>query len=493
MKAKLLHIARTAPLFLVLLPLFFMLHGLNENFVPDLTNVALKQTLFYAVAGFLMTILLVVVFRSLKKAALFSFFLLLFNFFFGSAHDLAKKTFGLESFFVKYGFIIALAAIAFLCLAIWLKRTKREFPRTFVFLNLLFLLLAVFEIVTVLPKLAQKDPYHPPALSSQFKNCDSCAKPDVYVIIADEYAGDKELKEVFSIDNSEFENELRTRGFHIAPNTSSNYNATVYSMAALFNMGYVELNGNGFVTQQDMLLCRSIIKQSNTGLFFKDRGYETHNFSFFELEGKPKAVNNYYFPPKRKIFLSQTFISRFRKEVSYNFFSKKKKEAVEKNDYNNDETVDRLTRELAAKKTANPKFVYTHFTRPHHPYYVDRNGQPSQQDSLKGFDRIKKEYTEHLLYTNKRLLSLVDHIKNSSATPPVILLASDHGFRQFIGQGEKPYYFMNLCAAYLPNGQYSGFYDGMSPVNTFRVILNTAFGQQLPLLKDSSVFLVEKQ
>ncbi|HUR65654.1 MAG TPA: hypothetical protein VMZ03_04830, partial [Chitinophagaceae bacterium] len=110
MKAKLLHIARTAPVFLVLLPLFFMLHGLNENFVPDLTRTALIQTLLYSIAGIIMTAIFVLVFGSVKKAALFSFFLLLFNFFFGAAHDLAKKTFGLQVFFVKYGFILALAA-----------------------------------------------------------------------------------------------------------------------------------------------------------------------------------------------------------------------------------------------------------------------------------------------------------------------------------------------------------------------------------------------
>ncbi|HUR65945.1 MAG TPA: sulfatase-like hydrolase/transferase, partial [Chitinophagaceae bacterium] len=375
----------------------------------------------------------------------------------------------------------------------WLRRANREFGRTFAFLNLLFLLLAVLEVINLLPRVTKNDPYHPPPLAAQFMNCDSCSRPDIYVIIADEYAGQKELREVFSFDNSEFENELQSRGFHIVSNTNSNYNATVYSMASLFNMGYIDLTGNGLVSQQDMLLCRSIISNSNTGYFFKERGYEMHNFSFFEVEGRPKAVNNYYFPPKRKLFLSQTFISRFRKEVSYNFFSKKKKEAVENNDHTNDETVDKLTKALAARKTTKPKFVYTHFTRPHHPYYVDRNGHPfPKTDSLKGFDLTKKLYTEQLLYTNKRLIELIDVIKKTSATPPIILLASDHGFRQFTGQGDKPYYFMNFCAVFFPNGQYANFYEGMSPVNTFRVILNTTFGQQLPLLKDSSVFLVEK-
>ena len=45
----------------------------------------------------------------------------------------------------------------------------------------------------------------------------------------------------------------------------------------------------------------------------------------------------------------------------------------------------------------------------------------------------------------------------------------------------------------MPDGNNSGFYDGMSNVNQFRVLLNSQFKQKLPLLKDSTNFLIEKQ
>ena len=124
---------------------------------------------------------------------------------------------------------------------------------------------------------------------------------------------------------------------------------------------------------------------------------------------------------------------------------------------------------------------------------MDRNGNPfSGTDSLPGFERIKFEYTEHLLYTNKRLLQLIDHIMQNIQQPPVILLASDHGFRQYMGETDKKYYFMNLCAVLLPGRKYEGFYEGMTTINIFRSILNSQFGQSLPMLKDSTSFLIEK-
>ena len=53
--------------------------------------------------------------------------------------------------------------------------------------------------------------------------------------------------------------------------------------------------------------------------------------------------------------------------------------------------------------------------------------------------------------------------------------------------------FSNLNAFYFPNKDYSRLYDSISPVNTFRVVLNTYFNAQLPLLKDSSIIVTEQK
>jgi len=107
------------------------------------------------------------------------------------------------------------------------------------------------------------------------------------------------------------------------------------------------------------------------------------------------------------------------------------------------------------------------------------------------FAMNKQGYIEYLQYSNKKLLSLVDFIRTNSSRPPVIIVMADHGFRQLPVDVDRKYHFMNLNAVYFPGGNYSGFYDGMSNVNQFRVILNTLFRQDLPLLKDSTSFLTE--
>ncbi len=43
-----------------------------------------------------------------------------------------------------------------------------------------------------------------------------------------------------------------------------------------------------------------------------------------------------------------------------------------------------------------------------------------------------------------------------------------------------------LNSIYFPDRQYVDFYEDITPVNTFRIIFNRNFGQNLPLLADIS-------
>ena len=154
--------------------------------------------------------------------------------------------------------------------------------------------------------------------------------------------------------------------------------------------------------------------------------------------------------------------------------------------------VDSLTRNIAIATTSFPKFVCVHLSLPHHPYFFDSNGNETPVDSLTDqFTMNKKAYIEYLQYSNNKLTALIDFIKKHSSRPAVIMLLADHGFRQFVENVDKKYHFMTMNAVYFPDSNYAAFYDGMSNVNQFRVTLNTIFGQQLPLLKDSTIFLTE--
>jgi len=242
MKNKLVYIICRWPLFLITLPFFYLLHRLNEIYAPGVTPVALRQALFYTAISFLLCLIFYLPLKNFRKTALVSLYLVAFNFFFGYLHDKAKGMLGSGSLLVRDSFIIPAVLVLLAAIVLWLRKTKREVGRSFTFLNVLFLVFITWELINLVPKWIKGNVYNPPPLASQFMRCDTCSKPDVYVIIVDEYAGRQELNEVFGFENNAFENELQSRGFHIVNNTTSNYNATVYSMASLFNMGYVDLS-----------------------------------------------------------------------------------------------------------------------------------------------------------------------------------------------------------------------------------------------------------
>jgi hypothetical protein len=480
------------PYFLLLLPVFFILHSLAENFAPVLLKTAILQVFFYSGIALALAVLFFLFLKNILKAALAAFFILSCNFFFGSFYDFLKTQFG-HSLLTKFSVLIPAMLLAIFLMTIYLKKSNRSFIRTARYLNLLLFLLILIDAGALAFKLINGKETSVTNLSGDLINCDTCAKPDIYLIIADEYAGNTELKDLFSFDNSVFENELKTRGFHIVNNSKSNYNATVYSMASLLNMDYIKnLVKPGVINHQDMLRSRGLIRKNNLVTFLTKNGYGIRNYSFFDLAAKKKIVRNYFYPTNQSLLTYQTFVNRFIYHFGARFASTQKIENFKKNDLYNNIKIDSLTRNIVSGNDTGPKFIYSHFNMPHHPYFFDSNGAEVPADKLTDeFALDKKAYINYLKYTNKKLLDLVDFIIKNSSRPVVISLLGDHGFRQLTNNAEPKYHFMTLNAIYFPNGNYSGFYDGMSNVNQFRVTLNSIFGQQLPLLKDSTSFLIE--
>ncbi|MBC7873364.1 MAG: sulfatase-like hydrolase/transferase [Ferruginibacter sp.] len=491
MKDKLLHIVRTKPIFLYLLPPFFVLHGFTENydFIP--AKDAFVLTCIYTGASLLFSLLCWLLYRNFIKANLAAFFIMGFQFFFGSIHDSLKKIFP-GSFITKYQFILPAAALLFIILLIVLKKRRSTLLKLTYYLNVLLLLLVLADTALLTSKvISKKKPSY--SLPAGFIACKNCPQPDVYFILADEYAGNTELKDLFRFDDSAFLHQLAGLGFHTIPESRSNYNYTPFSVASLLNMNYLDLEGNDR-TKPDLTYCYEAIRDNQLLRFLRFHDYDFYNYSVFDFEGQPARVRETFLPVKTRLITSQTFLSRFDKEIRFNFVyrwkSKKNLEILTYANKKNNENIYDLTWKLAGKKTTNPKFVYTHLMMPHYPYYFDRNGKEQPFENLLEGNQVNKAaYIEYLQYTNKELIKLVDHILQSSASPPLIVLMGDHGFRHFMQPVESKYYFLNLSSVYLPSGNYTGFSDSLTGVNLFRTVLNSAFGQRMPYLEDSTSYL----
>jgi len=151
-------------------------------------------------------------------------------------------------------------------------------------------------------------------------------------------------------------------------------------------------------------------------------------------------------------------------------------------------------REQSGKKADRPRFIYAHFNMPHFPFYYDEHFQLRPEKDLEADNdpRHVDSYAKYLPYTNQKLRELIDTIQKNTNRSAVIILMGDHGYRIKTADGDRSHYFKNLSAIYFPNGDYRLMTDSISTVNQFRAIFNSLYKQNLPLLRDSTIFLTDK-
>ncbi len=494
MKTKFFTLYFTKEYFLFLLPLFFALHGfvLHYPLVPFWDAVGIAGT--YTLLSFLLTVLFFLFVKSWRKAALISFSISCFQLCFGVLHD-GMKSVAPNSFISSYTFFVPFLLLLIISVSTAIIKSKKQFSKAVTYINVLLLLWLLIDGVQLIYKTAQSSATTnvPP---SQKALCDTCDTPDIYFIIADEYAGYHALKEVFGFDNSAFENDLRKRGFHVIDSSFSNYNYTPYSVASILNMDYL----SGITDQSNLLKNRNIsystITRNKTTQILTQWGYDIANLSVFDIADKGTPVDNQFFATRKKLITGQTFTQRFRRDIEFNFVTRFKiapllKKWVYSTNKINEELYQKTVTETT-NQNKKPRFIYTHLFMPHYPYYYRANGTKNTIETfIEGQQHRKREYLEYLQYSNKKFLNLIDVILKNSKQPPVIIFMGDHGFRHFSEPVDQRYHFQNLAAVYLPYKNYGSFYKGMSGVNMFRVIFNSTFQQNLPLLKDSSSFLRE--
>lgn len=489
------------PFFLVLLPVFFILHGYNEFF----GFFTLKFTTLHLTAVLLFTAILYltayVYFRSLKKTALFSFWFLLLLLTFGSVHDLLKKT--APGFFSSYTFLLPLILLAMIILIVRIKKSPLQFLRTFTFLNLVMIIFLLYEFADGIQRFiqVQKGSNLIDNRFTAFKNYKPLTavaeadKPDIYFLVFDGMPSTKAMKAAWNYDNSSLDSFLLKEHFFISHDSKSNYNLTVLSISSTLNMDYtppVDLAQDE--TKMYFKASASILKNSLTEILLKEdysiKQYQPVSFNNPDWKGGLFFTDMLYMH-----YFYQTLPGRIYRDLGWHFF-KRFKNAEET--YNNRNALAEtdlkqtlsLVKESCDTLQRKPQFIYAHFRLPHDPYIFDSTGKRKPgllTTKLKEEDQ-PKVFIEQVQFANLLIKDLTTHIKRNNKKNTVIIVEGDHGYRNIYGK--KGYMiFDNLLTIYYPDQDYKTLYPSISPVNSFRSVVNKFFHANLPILKDSSIFI----
>lgn len=487
------------PYFILLFPLFFVLHGYAEYYQFFQFRELLLFLLGISAASLILWLLFRWLLKSSINGALMSIYILAFYLLFGALFDFLKA-YSPFVFFFRYRTLVSGFLLIGIILFFYFRKRKKPLHQPVLFINILLLIYLAVDLGTIISKQVfhtKQQLIHNPNPGNGLIP-DSCTKPDIYFVVFDGYASTYALKEMFGYDNSEFDSLLMHRGYHLLPHSRSNYNATQVSMASMLNMDFVHwLDTAKRSTHADYVQAGIQIRDNEVMKFLERNGYETINFSTFDLYKNPSPVNQRWKTLNANMLAQSTFMARFTEEFHEQLISnatvRKWLPVFAYGDQmdNNEFCIDGTVRETAVQRN-KPRFVYTHIVAPHFPYYRDRNGRLRPRELLgnEGWETTPRNpYTDYVYYNNGVILQLLDTIRERTNNKAIVMLMSDHGFHLNTPPEKQHLMFNNQCAVYLPGKNYDQYYDSISNINQFRVLFNSIFSQHYPLLKDSSIMM----
>ena len=404
--------------------------------------------------------------------------------------------------------------IAILGVVTWrMLRLSYISPSLTRFLNVAFMAALVFPVgkisYTQLRALATRDEIQtalemPIPLSLE----GSIPLPDVYYIILDSYARDDVLEDTFGYDNTPFLSALEELGFVVAGQSRSNYAITRLSLPSSLNMNYIdELGIRLDPNAKDSARLDRISKSSIVRKAFESLGYQIVAFKTV-YDWTDWVDSDLYLSPHPvsmadaqafgglnsfELLLIQTSLGRAAIDTRVKLKDLFGVKILDPNEQHRDLILFALDRLGRMPEIPGPKFVFVHIMSPHPPYIFTADGGVAMQGGVFTLaDNYDEEsdvdfyegYRNQVVYLNSRVLEEIAKILANSDPLPIIVIQGDHG--AFHVSNDDRMKILN--AYYLPGGGQERLYDNISPVNTFRVILDLYFGGDLPLLEDSSYY-----
>jgi hypothetical protein len=423
--------------------------------------------------------------NKLKSAILLSLFLILF-FSYGHLYQLIERS-GFSanpktSLWI-YGVIFAIVMI--LCyrqINDW-KRATRGFN----LFGIALLAIPLFSVASVFFKSSQSLTGPVPNVPPQ----SIIGKPDIFYIILDGYPRRDVLQKLHQYNNSGLIEFLKQKNFNVLENSHSNYPGTSLSLASSLNFSYL----NDLIPQEEIRAgnqwyLKKLIDQNRTMEILRKQGYGTVAFDSGYFTTEIKNVDHFH--------ATGWFLSEFQEALLDTTPAWVILKNIGRYEIQRRRILYILDHLAEVKDPSRPLFVFAHVMALHPPYVFGPDGEERNEESSLQFWKDfgepsareqSQQYQDQLTFINKKVRAAVESILSKRTRPALIILQGDHG-SSFVPQEREAEFFHErfsiLNAILMPSE--NQLYDSMSPVNTFRVVLNSLFQTNLPLLEDRSFY-----
>ncbi len=442
----------------------------------------------------------IAIYRNIDKAAIFtSLFMVLFinyNIILKLTAQYTVLTQNITNIIVV-SFLLVLGTILFI--------TKKELDSVSFIIGFVFSGLIVMNIIMAIPDFIDSKKANEEIEVEQYARSTDF-RENIYYIIMDEYGGRENLEHYYNFDNSEFLGYLSERGFSVS-NTSHNYEGinTYDILPNLLNIDYVVNASNTVVSQYE--------KTTNPVLyrFFKEAGYNIkmiNHIKGLNSEGYDVIYESATFGTFANglhdidyYLLENSFVNYWVQNTNRSNSGDGENLAKEDiyKDYRNEiiKILD-LLEEQPSKKSDKPTFMICYLCFPHVPYVLTADGQPAEPKAA--YDCTDKQaYIGQLQYLNHRLEGIVDSIIENDPNA-IVVLQGDHGARNgyhLMYQYKKSEYNEKLESEMMENQLNCVYWgsaekkdiEGLSGLNTWRVILNNLYGTNYEMVEVPERFI----
>jgi hypothetical protein len=502
----------------MLVPLLFGLYPILFLFAENLGEIRIEAVIrslllaqaFVLLHFFSASLLL----KSQTKAAILTCLAIAIFFSYGHVYELLRSFYLAGVLIGRHRFLIS-GALVIYCAALWfLFRLRTIHPAVVQFLGASAILLIIFPLVQVIFFLAQSRTWvvhnQPDFESEIIRLTIPQEEParDVYYIILDAYTRHDVLRDHFEFDNSSFLSALEDLNFRVARESRSNYAITRLSLPSALNMEYIDKLGYPLEPNaKDAQWLDRIGRYSLVRKSFEAAGYSI--VAFESAYGLTNWIDSDLYLSPRPISMSdaiafggmnefeqlliQTTMARFLIDVGVKFRGWFEIRIPDPNLQHRERILFALDRLGQLHQIPGPKFVFIHIMSPHPPYIFQSDGSLAPADeifSLAAPDTPTLEITEieayrqQVQYLNTRLLMELESLIEGSEVDPIIVVQGDHGAFN-VSQSDR----LKILNTYLlPGTDNDVIYNSISPVNTFRIIFNSYFDTNLPLLADRSYY-----
>jgi hypothetical protein len=475
-------------------PLFFAAYPtaalLSYNIGQVNYTAGMRALVLSILAALLAFLLLALIYRNAGRSAFATSALVVLFFSFGQVYDQISKKWKLPHLSAwMLGLWLMLAILAFVLAAL----PRIEFGKATLALNVATLALVLY----LFGQVAWWSFPHAVRTGAQHASLEALSPPagqtlpDIYYFILDSYGSAGLLQDAYGFDNRAFINNLEGQGFYVASCSQSNYGRTELSLGSSLNMDYLQKLDDTFTPDNiDRTRLWNDIHTNAVRLDLEKAGYKTvafaTGFAFTELDDADvyiapslafSSLNEF-----ETLLLRTTALQPLVTQGALNL------DQIDGQRYRERfrlvfDSMDRLAR------MPGPKFVFIYVVSPHPPFVFGPDGTPTDPDQFLNSDHLypadlyAQGYQNQVTYLNTQIEAAVSTLIRKSATPPVIIVQGDHG--PWIQTGSNQFRILN--AYYLP-GHENQLYPTISPVNSFRLVLDSYLGARYPLLEDQSYY-----